>query len=113
MVKLSSRNTERGAMTAPSSKPAHRQIRNLDIPFAPLKVHTVARDRSAKPADADLVVRVRSEFLEMRGFSPTIEQAGRLFDLAHYECRRILAALVNDGFLHEERDGRYRLSRHR
>ena len=99
-------------MTAPSGKPAHREVRNLDIPFAPLKVHAI-RDRSSKAPDAGLVARVRSEFLEMRGFSPTLQQAGRLFHLAHDECRQVLAALVSDGFLHEERDGRYRLSRHR
>jgi DNA-binding IclR family transcriptional regulator len=63
--------------------------------------------------DAGLVARIRSEFLEMRGFSPTLQQAGRLFHLAHDECRQVLAALVHEGFLHEERDGRYRLSRHR
>ena len=97
-------------MTAPSGKPAHRQVRSLDIPLIPLKVHAIG-DRSSKAADAGLVTRIRSEFLEMRGFSPTLQQAGRLFHLAHAECGQILAVLVNDGFLQEERDGRYRLSR--
>jgi hypothetical protein len=97
---------------ATTGRPAHRSIRNLDIPLTPLKVHAV-RDRSSKAPDPDLVARVRSEFLEMRGFSPTLQQAGRLFHLAHDECRQTLASLVSEGFLHEERDGRYRLSHHR
>jgi hypothetical protein len=99
-------------MTAPSAKPAHRPIRDLEIPLTPLKAHAV-RDGDSKIPDASLVARIRSEFLEMRGFSPTLQQAGRLFHLAQDECRQVLAALVNEGFLHEERDGRYRLSRHR
>lgn len=99
-------------MTAPSSKATHHLIHTLDIPLAPLKVHAI-RDRSSKVVDAGLVARVRSEFLEMRGFSPTLTQAGRLFHLAVDECRQVLATLVNEGFLFEERDGRYRLSRHR
>jgi hypothetical protein len=99
-------------MTTPSGKPAHRSIRDLDIPLTPLKARVV-RDRSSKAPDAGLAARIRSEYLEMRGFSPTLKQAGRLFHLAHDECRQVLAALVDEGFLHEERDGRYCLSRHR
>ena len=98
-------------MTAPSRKPSHRAIRDLDIPLTQLKAGTV-EDRSASVTDA-ITDRVRGEFLEMQGFSPTLMQAGRLFHLPHDECRRVLATLVNDGFLREESDGRYRLSRHR
>ncbi len=98
-------------MTAPSRKPSHRAIRDLDIPLAQLKAGTV-QDRSASITDT-LADRVRGEFLELQGFSPTLIQAGRLFHLPPDECRQVLAALVNEGFLHEERDGRYRLSRHR
>ena len=99
-------------MTAPSSKPAHRTLRSLDIPLTPLKAHLI-RDRPRTLPDSGLVARVRSEFLEMRGFSPTLKQAGRLFHLALDECSDVLAVLVREGFLHEEHDGRYRLSRHR
>jgi hypothetical protein len=99
-------------MTAPSGKAAHRTLRSLDIPLTPLKAHLI-RDRPRTVPDSDLVARVRSEFLEMRGFSPTLQQAGRLFHLAPDVCGEVLAILVHEGFLHEERDGRYRLSRHR
>jgi hypothetical protein len=58
---------------------------------------------------AELVNRVRGEFVEMRGFSPTLEQAARLFDLSPDECRRILSGLVREGFLRCTADGRYRL----
>ena len=99
-------------MTAPSGKPAQRHLRNLNVPLAPLKMRAV-RDRSVKAADSGLVARIRSEFIEMRGFSPTLQQAGRLFHLGYDECRQVLAALIDEGFLREEHDGRYRLSRHR
>lgn len=62
-----------------------------------------------RTALSDVVNRVRSEFVEMRGFSPTIEQAARLFNLSADECGRILTHLVKEGFLHCTADGRYRL----
>ena len=52
--------------------------------------------------------RVRGEFAEMRGFSPTLPQAARLFNLPVEECARVLAALVQDGSLRRDDDGRYR-----
>lgn len=57
----------------------------------------------------DVVTRVRGEFFEMRGFSPTVEQAARLFDLPIDECRRVLSGLEREGFLRRTSDGRYRL----
>ena len=62
-----------------------------------------------RSALSDVVSRVRGEFVEMRGFSPTIEQAARLFNLSVDECGRILTHLVKEGFLHCTADGRYRL----
>jgi hypothetical protein len=58
---------------------------------------------------ANVVDRVRGEFVEMRGFSPTVEQAARLFDLPMDECGQILGGLVQEGFLRRTADGRYRL----
>ena len=54
-------------------------------------------------------MRVRGEFMEMRGFSPTIEQAARLFDLPREECDCVLDTLVHQGFLRRTPDGRYHL----
>jgi len=55
------------------------------------------------------VNRVRGEFTEMRGFSPTLAQAARLFGLTRDECDRVLNLLVQDGSLTRGEDGRYRL----
>lgn len=59
------------------------------------------------PAEAS-VDRVRGEFAEMRGFSPTLPQAARLFNLPIEECARVLTTLVQEGSLHHDDDGRYR-----
>jgi DNA-binding IclR family transcriptional regulator len=56
-----------------------------------------------------VVERVRCEFIEMRGFSPTMDQAARLFQLDRDDCSRILSGLVEEGFLTCTSDGRYRL----
>ena len=62
--------------------------------------------RSKAAAAAD---RVRGEFAEMRGFSPTLAQAAKLFGLSREECDRVLKVLVQDGSLTRDEDGRYRL----
>jgi hypothetical protein len=59
--------------------------------------------------DRGLVARVRGEFSEMPGFSPTLPQAIRLFQLPDDECRRVLHHLIGDGVLRRTEDGRYRL----
>jgi AraC-like DNA-binding protein len=68
--------------------------------------------RSASKASIErrLVERVRGEFTEMRGFSPTLPQAARLFNLSREECHRIFAQLQREGFLAYCPDGRYRLT---
>lgn len=83
-------------------------------PSLPSPRDTTPRALAIRPLDsrrpaADVVSRVRGEFVEMRGFSPTVEQAARLFALTTEECARILRALVQEGFLHCTPDGRYRL----
>jgi hypothetical protein len=65
------------------------------------------------PADQKLVERVRREFSDMRGFSPTIAQATRLFHLAHEECLEIFRQLLQEGFLVLCSDNRYRLKSRR
>lgn len=57
----------------------------------------------------DVINRIRGEFAEMRGFSPTLAQAARLFDLPADECHRVLSNLEREGFLRRTADGRYRL----
>ena len=79
--------------------------RMLNVPSKPLSIRSLDYRRGA----VDLVNRIRGEFIEMRGFSPTVDQAARLFDLSTDECRRILLGLVQEGFLRCTADGRYRL----
>jgi hypothetical protein len=79
---------------------------SLDLKPRPLSI----RPREyRRPTPADVVERVRSEFVEMRGFSPTLAQAARLFDLPAEDCDLILSGLVQSGFLRRTPDGRYHL----
>ena len=75
----------------------------LDIPLRTVTMRTAALRRPA------VVDRVRGEFVEMRGFSPTVQQAARLFDLPSDACHDVLTALEREGFLTRTPDGRYRL----
>jgi hypothetical protein len=79
---------------------------SLEVTPRPLSIRSLDYRRSAA---ADIVNRVRGEFVEMRGFSPTMQQAARLFNLSLEECGRILSGLVDEGFLRYTADGRYRL----
>jgi hypothetical protein len=79
----------------------------FDLKPQPLTIRTL---KNYKRPATDVVTRVRGEFIEMRGFSPTVEQAARLFDLPREDCDTVLAGLVQQGFLHRTADGRYRLS---
>jgi hypothetical protein len=80
-----------------------------DIPRKPVSLRRVDyRTETALPP-SPISDRVRGEFIEMRGFSPTVEQAARLFHLPAHECQEILGGLVREGFLRRTPDGRYRL----
>jgi hypothetical protein len=79
-----------------------------DIKPRPLSIRTLDNRRALK--DEDVRNRIQGEFIEMRGFSPTLEQAARLFDLSREECGGILASLVREGALTHDADGRYRLA---
>ena len=88
--------------SALAGTPASRDIRRT-----PLSVRTTGSGRAVAVA---VVERVRGEFAEMRGFSPTLAQAARLFGLTIDECDRVLRSLVQDGSLRRGDDGRYRLA---
>jgi hypothetical protein len=96
-------------MTATARKPLEFPHRSLHVPLRPLRIETLARTPSRIPADQKLVERVRREFSDMRGLSPTIAQAQRLFHLADEECLEIFAQLLQEGFLALCADDRYRL----
>lgn len=46
-----------------------------------------------------VVARVRSEFVEMPGMQLTLPQATRLWNLGADDCRAVIDALVDQGFL--------------
>ena len=51
-------------------------------------------------AYADLVDRIRADFNEAPAMELTLGQAGRLWHLGPDDCRYVLDALVDAGFLH-------------
>jgi len=76
----------------------------VEIERTPLSLSKLSAQRSKAAVE-----RVRGEFAEMRGFSPTLAQASKLFGLTRDECDRVLKLLVQDGSLTRGEDGRYRL----
>ena len=54
-----------------------------------------------------ILVRVRSEYLEMPGLKLTEAQARRLWGLDGHTCRAVLATLVDRGFLKRSANGTY------
>jgi hypothetical protein len=59
---------------------------------------------------ADLVRRIRAEYLEMPGLLVTARQAQRLFGLDAITCDEVLAGLVHSGFLSRTVYGMFRLT---
>ena len=59
---------------------------------------------------ADLVRRIRAEYLEMPGLRVTARQAQRLFGLDAITCDEVLAGLLQSGFLSRTVDGMFRLA---
>jgi hypothetical protein len=98
-------------MTATARKPLTFPQRRLHVPLRPLRIPSLVRTPAHNPADQKLVERVRREYSDMRGLSPTIAQARRLFHLADDECLEIFAQLLQEGFLDLCADDRYRLKR--
>lgn len=97
-------------MTSGSPKATRRRATSLDIAPRPLSIPSLNYRRgSASATRGDLEARVRCEFVEMRGFSPTVQQAARLFQINPDECGQLLTHLVEEGFLRQTPDGRYRL----
>lgn len=93
-------------MHSHSPKATRPRATPLDIAPRPLSISTLNYRRPAAP---DVEARVRCEFVEMRGFSPTVQQAARLFQLNQDECGQLLTRLVREGFLRQTPDGRFRL----
>src|SRR6476620_12773704 len=96
-------------MTATAHKPLTFPHPGLHAQIRPLRMRSLARTPAQSPPDQKLVDLVRREFSDMRGLSPTIAQARRLFHLADEECLEIFAQLLQEEFLDLCADDRYRL----
>ena len=79
------------------------------VSFKALPMSASSYRRQATGAFTEVIARVRCEWVEMRGFSPTVDQAARLFQINREECGQILKGLVDEGFLTQTADGRFRL----
>jgi hypothetical protein len=95
-------------MASYASKPAPASSL-FKVPLAPASAKRLDQKRPRRAPARRLIDRVRGEFNEMQGFSPTLDQAARLFSLSGDECRRIFNHLLREGFLGCSADGRYRL----
>ena len=98
-------------MTSTARKPLPFPPRTLHAGSDPALENAVNRAIRAAPRarDQKLVERVRREFSDLRGLSPTMAQARRLFHLAEDECFEIFTQLLLEGFLVLCPDDRYRL----
>lgn len=65
------------------------------------------RDRRNHSARRALVDRIRGEFLEMHGVPLTDGEIARLMGVPQPACERILGALIHEGALRLNLDGRY------
>jgi hypothetical protein len=69
------------------------------------------RERRNRESRALLEQRVLAEFREMPCMRLTAEQAGRLFGLRGDISERVIEALIHDGRLRVDDDGRYAVAR--
>jgi hypothetical protein len=102
------RGAQGDAMASYASKPAPGSSL-FRVPLVPASANRLDQKRSRRAPARRLIDRVRGEFTEMQGFSPTLDQAARLFSLSRDECHRVFNHLRREGFLGCSADGRYRL----
>lgn len=65
------------------------------------------KDRSKNPSNEQVMLRIRSEYLEMPGLRLTCSQAQRLFGIGEQVCAKLLDDLVAHGFLARQANGTY------
>jgi hypothetical protein len=74
---------------------------------AGLLARTIGGEAPRRTIDAALLRRIQGEFSEMPGLSVTADQAKRLWGMSEDDCRSVLAALVETGFLTSTRSGSF------
>ena len=70
-----------------------------------LERHSLS-DMHAMPFEK-LVIRIKSEYIEMPGLWLTPDQGARLWALERDQCEQLLSALVEQRFLTMRGDGKY------
>lgn len=60
-----------------------------------------------RPADQQVLERIRAEYLEMPGLNLKADQVQRLCGVERELCKNVLDALVNANFLRRKSDGAY------
>ena len=66
--------------------------------------------RATRPSESimNTTVRVRAEYREMPGLGLTLPQAARFLALTPHESERVLAQLIDEGFVFRDPTGVYR-----
>ena len=72
-----------------------------------LSVAEKAVDSGCLQPNAELLDRIRGEYLDMPGLKLTLPQAQRLWHLRERECEALLGALIDAKFLWRRSDGRF------
>ena len=94
--------------TAPESATAVVPARLLTgQPREDLSIAEKAVDSTCLQPNAQLLDRIRGEYLDMPGLKLTLPQAQRLWDLRERECEELLGALIDARFLCRNADGRF------
>lgn len=99
-----------GILASVSERRGDRVIRRKKFSRKEMVTDTVERQpihRDETLSVAELLARVRSEYLEMPGLKLTEAQARRLWTLDSTTCRVVLATLVERGFLKRSAKGHY------
>ncbi|MGH9148658.1 MAG: hypothetical protein ACRD1Q_18250 [Vicinamibacterales bacterium] len=102
------------SILAPSSQPKAPAAGTAGVPARlmtqPREGPSVAEKAAASSCllpNAQLLDRIRGEYLEMPGLKLTLAQAQRLRQLGEGECLERLGMLVDGKFLGRKSDGRY------
>ena len=72
------------------------------------RAHTPARESPEAGGSATLRGRIQAEYVEMPGLTQTLSQSMRLWGLTVAQSERLLAELVDAGFLVRDGRGAYR-----
>jgi two-component system cell cycle response regulator DivK len=87
---------------------AELRARSQRLQQRSMATHRLARDLLQQADCLSLAQRARAHYEELPGLSLTVQQAQRIWGLDEPTCRRMLDALVLEGFLVRAADNQYR-----